>query len=326
MLEEKCEEQRQLIEQQRQLIIRLGSEAAGSVLHKADHAQVRQPAHNRCCIRWRSVQPREGLMPSSVLQLAFSLGSNAMALYLFSIQAVAHPQEDELSSPPSRLECPVCWHSTKQVAFGCGHLTCEKCSLLVDCCPVCRWGPAEARTWLTGCWHALLLALGVQPYQQVARSGAVLQLCGRHQSQPSRSHAVRSAAGHAAPALNWSIRSSAACSSGGSHSLPGLPEPVMACTADGLQPYGHAPCLQERPFLTLAMPPVPLQDHHQAQDQAVPVGPPPQQMHQQVHQHQCVAHRLMQLVTTRTCQHTYPAICTTYVKVIYRYMYCTRCH
>lgn len=72
--------------------------------------------------------------------------------------------------------------------------------------------------------------------------------------------------------------------------LPSLAGPVMARTADGLQPSGHAPCLQPRPSLTLAMLPVPLQDPRQAQDQAVPVGPRPQQ---QVPQHQRVAQHLM---------------------------------
>lgn len=80
MLEEKCEEQRQLIEQQRQLIIRLGSEAAGAGLQKAGHAQVRQLTGIRCRIRWRSVQAREGLVPLIKLPTTLSLDFNAMAL------------------------------------------------------------------------------------------------------------------------------------------------------------------------------------------------------------------------------------------------------
>jgi len=36
------------------------------------------------------------------------------------------------------LTCPVCWTTGKEVAFNCGHMLCEHCSLLVSDCPACR--------------------------------------------------------------------------------------------------------------------------------------------------------------------------------------------
>lgn len=37
-----------------------------------------------------------------------------------------------------QLNCPVCWHEHKQVAFQCGHCTCLNCSRKIDSCCICR--------------------------------------------------------------------------------------------------------------------------------------------------------------------------------------------
>ncbi len=43
--------------------------------------------------------------------------------------------------------CPICWQQGGQTAFGCGHVACEACALLVDSCPVCR-APVRQRLQL----------------------------------------------------------------------------------------------------------------------------------------------------------------------------------
>jgi hypothetical protein len=49
--------------------------------------------------------------------------------------------EPELEDGP---RCPICWHDERNVAFQCGHLACERCSLIVSECPLCR-APVEQR-------------------------------------------------------------------------------------------------------------------------------------------------------------------------------------
>ncbi|KAH7307490.1 hypothetical protein KP509_22G062200 [Ceratopteris richardii] len=34
--------------------------------------------------------------------------------------------------------CPVCWVNPKNMAFGCGHQTCENCGDALTTCPICR--------------------------------------------------------------------------------------------------------------------------------------------------------------------------------------------
>ncbi|KAF9599778.1 hypothetical protein IFM89_001724, partial [Coptis chinensis] len=34
--------------------------------------------------------------------------------------------------------CPICLTNPKDMAFGCGHLTCKECSITVSTCPICR--------------------------------------------------------------------------------------------------------------------------------------------------------------------------------------------
>ena len=50
---------------------------------------------------------------------------------ILSVPAGATPDVEPLT-------CPICWSEQKEVAFGCGHMLCEGCSLLVADCPICR--------------------------------------------------------------------------------------------------------------------------------------------------------------------------------------------
>ncbi|XP_058218415.1 E3 ubiquitin-protein ligase RGLG4 isoform X2 [Rhododendron vialii] len=51
-------------------------------------------------------------------------------------------EPSNLSSPPMRDEqsqvCPICLTNGKDMAFGCGHLTCRECGSRLSNCPICR--------------------------------------------------------------------------------------------------------------------------------------------------------------------------------------------
>ena len=41
-------------------------------------------------------------------------------------------------SAPMEQECPICLTNPKDMAFGCGHLTCKGCGAALSICPICR--------------------------------------------------------------------------------------------------------------------------------------------------------------------------------------------
>ncbi|KAF3968286.1 hypothetical protein CMV_007810 [Castanea mollissima] len=49
--------------------------------------------------------------------------------------------DEEISD---RLVCPICFTNAKDLAFGCGHLTCQDCGARLSDCPICRQ-PIEIR-------------------------------------------------------------------------------------------------------------------------------------------------------------------------------------
>ncbi|CAI0428169.1 unnamed protein product [Linum tenue] len=42
------------------------------------------------------------------------------------------------TAAPVEPVCPICWTNPKNMAFGCGHTTCQECGGLVTNCPLCR--------------------------------------------------------------------------------------------------------------------------------------------------------------------------------------------
>uniref|UniRef100_A0A2P2K762 RING-type domain-containing protein n=1 Tax=Rhizophora mucronata TaxID=61149 RepID=A0A2P2K762_RHIMU len=52
-----------------------------------------------------------------------------------------HPEPTDISSPimDERTQaCPICLTKGKDLAFGCGHMTCRDCGSRVSACPICR--------------------------------------------------------------------------------------------------------------------------------------------------------------------------------------------
>ncbi|XP_057957746.1 E3 ubiquitin-protein ligase RGLG3 isoform X2 [Malania oleifera] len=45
---------------------------------------------------------------------------------------------------PIEMVCPICLTNSKNMAFGCGHTTCESCSMTISLCPLCR-DPIQTR-------------------------------------------------------------------------------------------------------------------------------------------------------------------------------------
>ncbi|KAF5175891.1 E3 ubiquitin-protein ligase rglg3 [Thalictrum thalictroides] len=39
---------------------------------------------------------------------------------------------------PVEQVCPICLTNPKDMAFGCGHLTCKECGITMSNCPLCR--------------------------------------------------------------------------------------------------------------------------------------------------------------------------------------------
>lgn len=53
------------------------------------------------------------------------------------------------SGPPAEQACPICLTNQKDMAFGCGHLTCRDCGSSISSCPLCRQ-PITTRLRLYG--------------------------------------------------------------------------------------------------------------------------------------------------------------------------------
>ncbi|KAI5057607.1 hypothetical protein GOP47_0027994 [Adiantum capillus-veneris] len=52
-----------------------------------------------------------------------------------------NPRSSYEQAPPSNGDlqlCPVCWVNPKNMAFGCGHQTCQTCGDTLATCPICR--------------------------------------------------------------------------------------------------------------------------------------------------------------------------------------------
>ncbi|XP_020571545.1 E3 ubiquitin-protein ligase RGLG3-like [Phalaenopsis equestris] len=53
------------------------------------------------------------------------------------------------SNPSTEQDCPICLTNRKDMAFGCGHLTCKSCGAALTKCPICR-APITVRVRLYG--------------------------------------------------------------------------------------------------------------------------------------------------------------------------------
>ncbi|MCL7021731.1 hypothetical protein MKW94_001205 [Papaver nudicaule] len=73
--------------------------------------------------RWRNALPT----PARVIQQSHG----------FNYRAAAAPSAPA-PQPVHNQGCPVCLGPTKNLAFGCGHQTCESCGSDLSLCPICR--------------------------------------------------------------------------------------------------------------------------------------------------------------------------------------------
>ncbi|VFQ63548.1 unnamed protein product [Cuscuta campestris] len=75
-------------------------------------------------------------------------------------EVIAHDQvanlfprapSSEPADPVAAAEqvCPICLTNPKDMAFGCGHLTCRECGASISLCPLCR-EPIKTRIRLYG--------------------------------------------------------------------------------------------------------------------------------------------------------------------------------
>ncbi|KAK6922795.1 Copine, C-terminal [Dillenia turbinata] len=57
-----------------------------------------------------------------------------------SVKSFSHLTEADTPEPAAPLEqvCPICLTNPKNMAFGCGHLTCKDCGISISLCPLCR--------------------------------------------------------------------------------------------------------------------------------------------------------------------------------------------
>ncbi|MED6223963.1 E3 ubiquitin-protein ligase rglg4 [Stylosanthes scabra] len=67
----------------------------------------------------------------------------ALPLHVMS-NAQASPADDR------QLACPVCLTNAKELAFGCGHMTCRDCASRLSNCPICRERIASRLRVFTG--------------------------------------------------------------------------------------------------------------------------------------------------------------------------------
>ncbi|XP_068655636.1 E3 ubiquitin-protein ligase RGLG4-like [Aristolochia californica] len=56
------------------------------------------------------------------------------------LRQLSRAGSSSLDSPSDRSSqvCAICWSKPKDLAFGCGHLTCRGCGNLLSTCPICR--------------------------------------------------------------------------------------------------------------------------------------------------------------------------------------------
>ncbi|XP_074556945.1 E3 ubiquitin-protein ligase RGLG2-like [Curcuma longa] len=77
---------------------------------------------------------------------ASSVSNNSYKSTSFQRSAPLYPEYETTSSAPpapssSSLEpqvCPICLTNARDMAFGCGHLTCSECGPSLQTCPICR--------------------------------------------------------------------------------------------------------------------------------------------------------------------------------------------
>ncbi|XP_059656355.1 E3 ubiquitin-protein ligase RGLG3 isoform X2 [Cornus florida] len=57
-----------------------------------------------------------------------------------SVKSFAHMTNFESVKQTASVDlvCPICLTNRKDMAFGCGHLTCKECSVTISSCPLCR--------------------------------------------------------------------------------------------------------------------------------------------------------------------------------------------
>ncbi|KAL8473511.1 hypothetical protein ACS0TY_029688 [Phlomoides rotata] len=59
-----------------------------------------------------------------------------------AMKSVAHISSSKVepaeSGPSIEHACPICLTNRKDMAFGCGHLTCKDCGAMISSCPLCR--------------------------------------------------------------------------------------------------------------------------------------------------------------------------------------------
>ncbi|KAG5587257.1 hypothetical protein H5410_047691 [Solanum commersonii] len=57
----------------------------------------------------------------------------------FAVKSVPHVTSYEpVDSGTAEQVCPICLTNPKDMAFGCGHLTCKECGATIQLCPLCR--------------------------------------------------------------------------------------------------------------------------------------------------------------------------------------------
>ncbi|PKI34162.1 E3 ubiquitin-protein ligase RGLG3 isoform X2 [Punica granatum] len=56
------------------------------------------------------------------------------------VKSVPHMTSSQKSEPGASVEpvCPICLTNPKDMAFGCGHMTCKECGASLSSCPLCR--------------------------------------------------------------------------------------------------------------------------------------------------------------------------------------------
>ncbi|PSS30235.1 E3 ubiquitin-protein like [Actinidia chinensis var. chinensis] len=56
-----------------------------------------------------------------------------------AVKSIPHMSNFEsVDKTPVEQVCPICLTNSKDMAFGCGHLTCKDCGVTISSCPLCR--------------------------------------------------------------------------------------------------------------------------------------------------------------------------------------------
>ncbi|CAN4093353.1 unnamed protein product [Withania somnifera] len=67
-----------------------------------------------------------------------------------AVKSLPHVTSSEpVDSGAADHVCPICLTNPKDMAFGCGHLTCKGCGVTLTSCPLCR-EPIKTRIRLYG--------------------------------------------------------------------------------------------------------------------------------------------------------------------------------